>query len=79
MPESSSYISFKSSDYSGSVAGLPRKKQSREQGSDPKKEEEKKPENQSKDTKFVDRSEELRGSLDALAMSNAIKVNKRKP
>lgn len=73
----SGYVRFNTSDNSGSVAGIPNKKRSKDQQpeSDEKEKGEKKDE--LKDSEYVDRSAQLRATLNSLAMLNVASVIKQ--
>ncbi|OGI17085.1 MAG: hypothetical protein A2287_04135 [Candidatus Melainabacteria bacterium RIFOXYA12_FULL_32_12] len=68
------YISFNSAD--SSVMNTPNQKNSKEQYSRPE-EKDKEDENKQKKPEFVDRSAQLRASLNSLAMLNVVSVIKK--
>lgn len=77
----SSFVRFNSADTSGSASGIPDKKRSKEQQAEAEKDE--KDEETNKDgnqnnSEFVDRSAQLRASLNSLAMLNFSSVIKDK-
>jgi hypothetical protein len=72
------YINFKGNDHSGMVTGIPDKRRSKDQDAEKETDENKNNENEFKESEFVDRSAQLRASLNSLAMINVAGIIKKK-
>ena len=71
----SRFVSFKGLDSNASA--IPNKKNSRDQNSGSKEDKDKDENNEHKESEFMDRSAQLRASLNSLAMLNVVNVIKK--
>lgn len=78
LPGGSGYIRFNGMDGSGIIPEIPDKKRSKNQNNSLEDSEKKEDQEELKDSTYVDRSAQLRATLNSLAMMNVADVLKSK-
>lgn len=78
LPGGSGYIRFNGMDGSGVIPEIPDKKRSKNQSDHPEDSEKKENQEELKESQYIDRSAQLRATLNSLAMMNVADVLKSK-